>query len=44
MLEKNVHARSLKCSLENDLFFSLIGVQMEGWKLEQLEVERFWGS
>ncbi len=40
----NFHARFPKCSFENNFFFSLIGVQMEGQKLEQLEVERFWGS
>jgi hypothetical protein len=33
------HARFQKCSPENNLFFSLTAIQMEGWKLKQLEVE-----
>jgi hypothetical protein len=35
----NARAHFMIFSLEDDLFFSLIVVQMVGWKFEQLEVE-----
>jgi hypothetical protein len=35
----NVHTHFPKCFPKNDLFIYLIVVQMEGWKLELLEVE-----
>jgi hypothetical protein len=35
----NVHARFLKCFLEDNSFLSLIAIQMVGWKFEQLEVK-----
>ncbi len=35
----NVHACSLKCSLEDNPLLSFIVAQMVKWKLEQLEVE-----
>jgi len=33
------HAHFWKCSLENNLFFFLTTIEMERWKLKQLEVE-----
>jgi hypothetical protein len=38
-LEKNVHAHFSRCSPKIDTLFFLTNVQMEGCKLEQLEVE-----
>jgi len=35
----NVHARFSKCSPKNDPLVYLIVIQMEGWKLEYLQVE-----
>jgi hypothetical protein len=39
MLKKSVHAHFSRCFLEDDLLFSLITIQMEGCKLEKLEVK-----
>jgi hypothetical protein len=38
-LEKNVHAHFSRCFPKIDTLFFLTNVQMEGCKLEQLEVE-----
>jgi hypothetical protein len=35
----NVHAHSLKCFPKDNSLFSLIVVQIVGWKFEQVEVE-----
>jgi hypothetical protein len=36
----NVHAHSLKCSIEDDLFFYLIIAQIKGCKSKQLEAKK----
>jgi hypothetical protein len=39
MLKTNVHAHFSRCFFEDDLLLSPITIQMEGCKLEKLEVK-----